>query len=143
MKKNLLIIAVLLLFSSCATIDKVPQIREMIFVDYARYSEKGFLFTPYIINGDFDPVGPVEYYFSPGAEYKNMSSGNYPISEKQWVVDSFDIYTAIDDVYNECLKMKADALIETKITTGTNTLPNMPLAVIPTIKITGFAVKRK
>lgn len=146
MKKLIFIAITTLLFASCTTVKTITESRELVFIDYGKYTDKGFLFSPYIYNGEFESVGPVEYTYSPGAQLKEATEpdiNNYPIKTKRWVYDNFDIYKAIDDVYNECVKMKADALIETKITTVTQSFPYAPPAIIPVVKITGFAIRRK
>lgn len=147
MKKLLLISVALLCLFSCTTIEKIKESKELVFIDYGRYAEKGFLFSPYVYNGNFESIGPVEYTYSPGAEYKETPAAaatNYPINTKQWIYDDFDIYKAIDEVYKACIEKGADALIETKITADTKTITGYANPItLPVYKISGFAIKRK
>jgi len=144
----MLIVLVSVLIASCAVLDTIEKSRELTIIDYGKYAEKGFLFTPYIYNGDFESVGPVYYSYSPGAKYRahersdttKIESSTY---DKQWFPEYFNLYDAMDDVYNECVKMGADALIETKISGDTRTVPAANPATLPVYIITGFAIKRK
>jgi hypothetical protein len=137
--KTLITFFVILMFG-CKPLMYIPGSSHMFGVDFRKYAEKGFLFTPEMYNGEYSTIGYMDYTLSPSAEYKNKSS---------WVIQKIKLTDAIDTVYNHCIYMGADALVKFEFSTIDVThnkndegyaIPNP--VTIQEIRITGIAIKR-
>ena len=120
-------------------------------IDFTKYSDKGFLFTPEQFKGDYKSVGIVDYLLVPGAK-KEITKGEMIKTDqgmvqdyiKTWTIDAISINQALDNIYDECIKMGADAVVNFEITLNKDDYPEAaPAITIEGYRVTGFAIKRK
>ena len=147
------IIVLTLMFSSCAELPIIFRIEpeEYLFgIDFRKYSEEGFLFTPEKYTGEYMSIGLIDYRVLPGADYvfsqtlSNVSKGTPSYANQYtWQQETIKISQVMDSIYIITKSMGADALVnfsldvESKDHTG---IKNP--TTIKGYRITGFAIKR-
>lgn len=148
-------VAAMLWFSGCANgVDRVSKTMSVSAFDLSRYSEKGFLFTPYKYDGAYQSIAIVSAALSPGAKITTSSitvlsnAYNTPSDNRRWEVEHVDPHEALDSLYFMALKMGADAIVDFRMEEEgrlINSDPGsgyLPLS-LPSYKISGFAIKRE
>lgn len=147
MKTLLTAIVAAILFSSCASRPPVYRHVEIYGVDYSRYANEGFYFSPYAYTKEYVPVG--QYYLAlvPGAKYLDeCPSGKSECMAWEtvgWVVDYAHVQHAVDSMYNLARAAGADALVDVKLSKVTVMPPDRPGLILPIFEVSGFAIKRK
>lgn len=161
MKKNLLIIIVLGLITSCISpreLKNISEKRNFYAIDFREYSKNGFLITPEKYIGDYQSIGIVRFEVYPGASYtvvERKVNPNYnpnttgPNSSKyydvkEWIVRKISMQDALDGIFEKCKEMGADALVNFKM--DYDAVPYDGISnpvVINGYIITGYAIKRK
>ena len=155
MKKVFIILLSVLMFS-CATqktqVDFVSGESFLMGYDFTPYSNKGFLISPEMYQGNYDAIGLLDYVLMPEANRKMKiigarrdAAGNIEY-EKQytWNVESIDVAAAIDSMYVRCVNMGADAIVNFKVNVEEkNYLNYSPSLFVTGYRISGFAIKRK
>ena len=150
--KFVVVIAVVVLLVSCVRIlEKTPKIDNFYKLDLTKYSDEGFLFSPYLYNGDYESIGMINYKFILSASYKKVeiidstAYGSFSYFIDLWVKDDYKLYNFLDSLYTWSSSKGANAVIDLKFKTiseyfgyGYNNPTN-----IDGIEITGFAIKRK
>jgi hypothetical protein len=153
MKKFILFLLLLFIVASCITELKVIYPQSTLYkIDFRKYSEAGFLITPEKYAGNYVSIGIMDYVKKPGAHYAIASrklddrfakSDQMYISQKQWIFDAVSLDDAIDELYRECVKLGADALVNFKVElTEDNHFHFTNPVTIVGYRITGFAIKR-
>lgn len=148
MKHSLLFITALMLIISCA--EPPSLIPEKLIVsgyDFAKYSENGFLFTPNSYEGDYESIGLVQLTYMPEAKHVYITKETMlreTVTTKDWLVSDINPAKGIEEIYNVCIEMGADAMTQMEIESysvahAQNT--TMPITLTG-IKISGFAIKR-
>ena len=150
--KIAVMVAVISVILSCTRIlNRTPKIDNFNKLDLTKYTEKGFLFSPYLYNGDYEAVGLINYKFIPSATYKNITItdstayGKFDYFIELWVKDKYDMYVLLDSVYTWATSKGANAVIDLKMNVTSEYFGygfNNP-TTIDGIVITGFAIKRK
>lgn len=131
LKLFLICLAVVFLVSACTqvqTIDHIPKEENVVGIDFTRYSEKGFLFTPGEFGGNYTTIGLLTFSIYPEGRkipiesQSNQTQGASPAasntqSEQRfaWEIDSIDLYEVIDLAYKEAVKRGADAITHLEI----------------------------
>lgn len=115
--------------------------------DFSEYSEKGFLFTPNEYSGDYESIGLIQLTYSPEARLSTVSEHIPGVGKKertQWITDPINADKVIEDVYNLCIEMGADALTQMKIEpySENHAQGTMNPLTLSGIKISGFAIRR-
>jgi hypothetical protein len=158
MKKSILFIIVVAL-SSCATspFNRINPTEIVYGIDFSPFTQKGFLITPEKYAGSYESIGLINYEAFPGANYKEVEKSieNYygskkPVifKENKWVVDSISLQDVLTKVYNICVEMGADALVNFDYEIIPTSYGSVPRAIdnpltIYGIHISGYAIKRK
>jgi hypothetical protein len=119
--------------------------------DFRPYTEQGFLFTPEKYLGEYEAVGLVDIVYVPEI-IKSSSEGRPPNRDGYRIITSGtaagggyyyveipDTDRLIAELYDLASGLGADAL--TNFNMATETLFNGGVS-IPTIKVSGFAIKR-
>ena len=152
MKKILLIPLLLILFATCA--EPPDLIQEKFIVtgyDFTKYSDKGFLFTPNEYNGEYQSMGLIQLTYMPEAKLvtvyvSSLNSEGKPITikKKKWKIDPLNVDKVIEDIYNLCMTMGANALTQMDIEpySENHAQGTTKPITITGIKISGFAIKR-
>lgn len=157
MKKSLFLLLAFSLYS-CVSLNELKVIypAEILYgIDFTPFTQKGFLITPEKYSGNYESIGIINFTAKPGAQYK--MSGRKPnpyyksgtddqryIDVYEWAVDSIAFTEVLDKVYNICIGMGADALVnfQNEITLDPYTGIKNPVTITG-YRITGFAIKRK
>ncbi|MBW1855901.1 MAG: hypothetical protein JRJ00_14690 [Deltaproteobacteria bacterium] len=144
MKKILLIaLSSALMFSACKTLEHIDGYQSLSGIDFRPYAEKGFLITPHEYYGEYLSIYMVNYTIMPEAnDEKTGVSGGADTHE--WVTGYVDVKTALDSIYNICISMGADALMEFNIGVTSDVYSGIqnPTTVFG-MEITGIAIKRE
>lgn len=109
-------------------------------LDFSKYSNRGFVFSPYTYDGDYDPVGMITIYALPGA-YLDEKSSN---SKGEWMIEIIHEEDVLDTLYQKATAMGANAIISLRI-------ENVPYSEsvgvykinMTGLKVEGFAIRRK
>jgi hypothetical protein len=156
--KNLLGVLFIFILSGCAELKTINPVENLSIIDFTPYTQKGFLITPEKYSGNYESIGIIDYSFKPGATLKSKvmksiksASGPYYKDnayvenfEHEWVVDSISFDAVLQKVYEICIRMGADALINFHPELiSEQRISSLPTIEIYGIKITGFAIKRK
>ena len=142
--------------TSCLVELKTIYPKETIYgIDFTPYTSKGFLFTPEKYDGQYESIGMITYTTMPGAKYLRSGAkpnpyyrpgGSEPgvISVYEWVVDSMKFSDALRNVYDICVSMGADAMInfQNEVIRDEYTNIKNPVVILG-YSISGFAIKRK
>ncbi len=156
MKNYLLFFLITWLMWSCTTLTKIDAYSHMNKVDFTAYSQKGFLFTPEKYNGEYESIGIIDFVKMPGAVYsieKNLATDkkyipqypDYSESTAQWFYEVIDLNEVLEELYQQCRSMGADALMNFNLEPNEDRYSediSNPTTVIG-YRITGFAIKRK
>jgi len=155
MKKSTFFLAIIFLMASCITELKIISPQSYLSqINFRKYTDAGFLITPEKYAGEYLSIGIVDYVKKPGAHYGIVSRKPDPryggtdsqmyINEKQWTVHVVSLDEAIDELYNECVALGADALINFTVELTEDNYNNIsnPVQIVG-YRITGFAIKRK
>jgi hypothetical protein len=76
--------------TSCVTLKHIPSKSLMYGIDFKKYSEKEFLFTPEKYQGEYLTVGIIEYVLYPEANYLKESKTGIT----KWVVNDIKMENA-------------------------------------------------
>lgn len=160
MKKVLVILGIVLLFTSCTTItilNSVQKEESFYGIDFRTYTEKGFLMTPENYSGEYESIGLITYKIIPAAKYvlinnktKNVLYYNTYTDTYYWIKDDINFQNVLDSVYVNCVSMGADALINLKMNLISKeylldkySKPISNPVTISGYEISGYAIKRK
>ena len=120
MKNIFYFIVLVMLMGSCKVteITQIPKKEFFSVLDFRKYAEKGFLITTEKYNGEYESIGIISYVMMPEAvrqRYITNSKSEKPIRPTpiiiNWKIEDVYIQDAIEGIYNQCLKMGADALV--------------------------------
>lgn len=146
--KKLIPIAFALIFiiSSCGPLKHIPGYEIFMGVDFRPYSEKGFLITPHEYHGEFTSIYMIDYILMPEASYQPAQyEDNQKVEEGGWRFSykDADIEHAVESIYNKCVEMGADAIMDFNIQTHEDEYDFIPNPVtVKGLLITGVAIKR-
>ena len=156
MKRIIALTGLLLAMWSCTTLTKIDAYSHMNKVDFAAYSQKGFLITPEKYNGEYESIGIIDFVKMPGAVYSNLKDmegnnkyipehSNFSKTSSQWFYEFIDLDKAINELYEECLSMGADAIMnfDFELNEDSYTVDYSNPTKVTGYRITGFAIKRK
>jgi len=117
--------------------------------DFKKYSDKDFLFTPNIYQGEYESIGLITLIYLPKAQLLELYSGEFtnegkPIKKKTWKVEEYNSDDFLDKIYNLCVEMGSDAFTQMEILTHSESYAQNTFypVTINGVKIVGFAIKR-
>lgn len=149
--KKISTLFITLLFISCSQLDHISRVSEFYGYDFRPYTEKGFMITPEMYQGDYESIGMIHYILTPESRIGHVTRVSIDEfgdrkyhKEKVWKTEVIDVSAAIDSMYNQCVTMGADALVNFNVESEVREYTDIKLPVI--IKgyhISGFAIKRK
>lgn len=136
---------VMIVLASCSS-SRYSSQTNFYAIDFRPYVKKGFFISPYSWTGDYTPVSQVALVMTPEAAYVGgegpggLPKGTYMSGD--YMVQEISIQDALDSMYNYCLQIGADALVDFDYR-----IEDEPLFVngptIPRITVSGFAIKRE
>ena len=157
MKKLIVILLSVILLISCTTLKQINNIQPSKYlygIDFSPFTAKNFLITPEKYLDSYESIGLINYESFPGATYEFVKS--IPTQETkingekvyndiyEWKTDRINIDSMINEVYNICVEMGADAIVNFEIKTITEPYLYIKNPITITgYKINGFAIKRK
>jgi len=138
-----------LLFVGCASQSINNIKREVVIsdIDFRKYSEHGFLFTPFEYSGKYESVGIVSATIFPAARYYNMTSSDNgagsPIGGS-WTVQRVFANDVIDSLYSKYSALGANAIVDLKLSSAAKqyNAGMMNAIELQGVTVTGFAIKR-
>ena len=154
MKRTLALLFLFTLITGCVSLNQIYSSKLLYFIDFTPFTEKGFLITPEKYLGSYESIGLINYETKPGAKYGTIykvnptyiaGSGQAPyIPTYEWKQDTILIADALNEVYEICISMGADAIMNfnSEIIEDNYSMIEHPV-VIRGYRITGFAIKRK
>lgn len=114
--------------------------------DFRDYADEGFLFTPEGFLGDYESMGVVNIEFMPEIKKAKVTlpaeiPGYFILqtTSGSYYVQRHDTQKIIDEMHKLAIDMGANAVIRFQILPTTIDNEGTP---IPTIRATGFAIKR-
>ncbi len=109
-------------------------------VDFARYSQKGFLFSPdpYTL-GPYDAVGLVSVVHYAGARYIPDSSHAGP---GYWQFQPVEAQEVFDTLYARAAAMGANAVVRMEIR-SVERAAEAPRPATPGVEVRGYAIRRR
>lgn len=157
MNTQLKLILTILLFSficSCASGPKrIQEERNFYSIDYTKYTDQGFLMTPYKYNGEYESIASVEFEYFPEAtrigslatldDINTASRTKYIIRNNgqfRYKVAVVDLEEVMDGIYNFAKDKGADAIVDLKINRETKSVGGL---IISGVSVRGFAINRK
>ncbi len=150
--KRAIFLCIVFAFISCTEpleLTTIHPFEKLYSIDFTDFANKGFLITPEKYSGQYLSIGLINYEAYPGAKYKPIGKTvEYYEGQKSsvvydWVSDTLSIQKLLPKVYEVCINMGADALVNfdyEKISTPIKFISN-PLTIYG-YRVTGFAIKR-
>lgn len=151
----LLLICMSLIVSACSI--KLKHIRgyeSKMVLDFTKYTEQGFLITPFKYLGDYESIGIITVKVMPEANFisKKIMKAKYPASsadeydlEEWWEIEDINSEMVIDILYESAVEMGADAIVEFDIEV-INQRYGYGIAANPVTlygyEMSGYAIKR-
>ncbi len=155
------------LFFSCTSARLVTEVASSQYLyayDFTPYTEKGFLFTPYRYEGDYESVASISFLYYPkyvlyavtdstigigGSTSTPVVAGSKPAfsayATYKWETAEVTLEKALEGVYVKCVTLGADALTDfvlQEVAADYSPLLTPPLTRSG-LKITGYAIRRK
>lgn len=148
MKKCFLFACVFCCFAfwGCASNNYAPIHRVADFgkIDFKKYSDSDFYFSPYLYNGKYKPIGMFSLSLIPAARYVDSCPAKNPDCKTWevvgWLVEPVDIQQALDSMYAVSKKLGANALVDIKLKKDI-IRPRTDLD-ISVYEVSGFAINR-
>jgi hypothetical protein len=153
MKKYIIILAVFVI--GCSPLKDIYSVKVLNIIDFTPFTAKNFLITPENYTGTYQSIGLIEYIVKPSASYKlstkelnpKFAPGDPEVTRYfdiyKWNIDNISFDAVLNEAYNICVKMGADAIINFKseIIYDEYASIKYPVTIIG-YRITGFAIKR-
>jgi len=146
--KNLLIaFAAFLLLSCVLPPTKIPRVSIFTGIDFRKYTESGFLFTPEKYSGEYESIGIVNYKLMPAAEFVSSYGDQDPTyngpNSKRWVTEEIYLGQVIDSLYVMAKEMGADAIMNFEVIYEEESRADVYGLKLEGWTARGFAIKRK
>ena len=148
MKSAMLVTGIIVIISSFGCGSSGPTIRhysarfDVYGALFSEYSDRGFLFTPYTYEGEYEAIGMLTFEMLPEANWVGdddyvLNSGAWEESVRpHWRVDSLiTIEVALDSVYNHCVEIGADAMVDVRV-------ERLSTSVREGLEVSGFLIRR-
>lgn len=146
MNKLILIITVLML-TACTGVKHIPATKTFTGLDLRPYTEKGFLITPFAYTGEYEAIGIMQLEVTPEATNSayalDANEDTYHSTGYGWTIENMEAEDAINEMYEECKKRGADALVDFKLEYFTDEYAAIHGVAINGFRVSGFAIKRK
>lgn len=145
MKKfvHLSVYILLMLSIACSTIFEMEKSINVKEFDLAKYSSKGFLFTPESYLGEYESVGFIKSTLFPTLKkISNNTIKDYYVVYAEgtnWAIENIDATEAVEEMYSKAVAMGADAIIKFN---ATMIYKKNGVLDVPGYEVTGFAIRR-
>ena len=116
------LIVILMLCYGCVPTPRLllswPKVESIVVVDYTKYSDQGFLFTPYEFSGSYEAVGPIHFSFKPKvqmvAETVKTGRNRRPKLHYRVEEEAIDTEVMLREIYLKTKAMGANAIVSFK-----------------------------
>lgn len=143
-------IAAILTIAGCKSTREItiPAYQEVIGIDFRPYAEKGFLITPLSYGGRYTSIALLDFKVMPKAnlvvsEKADKSDQSSAPTVLEWHADTIGIHAALQSIYEHCIEIGADGIIDFSIDEVSDSYPAYPAVVVRGKRITGLAIKRE
>lgn len=147
MKKIAFLLLANVLILGCKPIERVayiPVYEEIIGLDFRPFAEKDFLFTPYSYSGKYTTIALIDFKIIPSATLDtilpSINTTGHATTYK-WISDTIQTDIALERIYQHCIGMGADALVDFVIEEVTMHYPLKPIANLTGKRITRLAIR--
>lgn len=130
-------------FVGCTSIKYIPKSTTIGVLNFKKYVDKGFLFTPHEYKGDYESIGLLSITVTPQAKLKTVKTAKD--TTRVWSVDTVKSDEVLDILYEKAKGMGADAIIDfviKEVVNIYNEYGSHPVTIFGFTAI-GFAIKRK
>lgn len=149
-RKFMIAITIILMIAGCKSTKEItiPAYEELLGIDFRPYAEKGFLITPLSYGGKYTTISLIDFKIMPQANLKveekaDKSDQSTTTSVLEWHADTIGIDAALMHIYEHCIDMGADGLIDFSIEEVSDSYPSFPTVIVKGKRITGLAIKRE
>ncbi len=125
--------------------DFIPKEETIVGIDFTKYSENGFLFTPGEYGEDYSTIGLLTFSIYPEARkvVREVKDREYQANKVTWEVDKIDPSKVIELAYQEANNRGADAITHFKISFNTKSYADETRIVeITGVQVSGLLIKR-
>lgn len=155
--KHIAMFLFLLILVSCTVTEPKHFPRQVTFLsfDFTPFTEKGFFFTPEKYTSNYESIGLITCIISPDEKQVEISRSDqnqkseiddvyYSTALKDyiWAQEIIKPYEILQIIYDECIKMGADAFVNFKYDTVQMPSKSSIFRETKYYVITGFAIKR-
>ncbi|MBN2011949.1 hypothetical protein JW960_21650 [candidate division KSB1 bacterium] len=139
------IFCLLIIFIGCApNIMFIPKSQSEFVIDFAKYTEKGFMFSPYQYLGKYESIGMITITVMPEASLlrhrDERFNGN--VYKTEWEFTPINLDASIEQFYKKAVDMGANGVCDLKIISESKSYILKTPVTIPGVTISGFAIKR-
>jgi hypothetical protein len=143
---KIILISFCIILLSCASreVFKIDKELTHLEVDFNKYIQKNFIFTPNEYKGTYTPLGIVHYKLRGGAELIEIEKRRS--TPLVWVNENIHPNDIFVTAYQRALEMGADAVMQLKIQYDMEkyaTGHGLETIYLPVIEISGVAIKRQ
>ena len=141
---KLLLLLTAFTFLLCTPVTYIPKVTLIGVLNFKKYLDNGFLFTPNTYAGDYESVGIISITVTPEAVREKVKHKDGGISYR-WKCDTIKSEEILDKISEKAIKMGADAIINFTLedySVGYNQAGPSPITVNG-FTARGFAIKRK
>jgi len=109
-KMRKIIFLIVVLGSSCMTLEYIPAYEQTLGIDLRPFAEQDFLITPYAYSGKYTSIAVIDYKIMPRAQLKTTGSystytGEYYGSRRTWLMDTIKIDESLNRIFLICREM--------------------------------------
>jgi hypothetical protein len=134
----------------------IPGKETLLVTDFTKYTERGFLYTPYRYQGDYESIGLVSVEITQELKHERVvgKRGKWKVWKYKWSAEPIDVDTGLERLYSLATLMGANAVVDVDIDYSTKTYDaaidsagrEVPLSPVTktalAYTISGFAIKR-
>jgi len=120
MSRVLVSSVILLLMLGCGTpaithYEENMSVYGAVFTDY---SARGFMFSPYVYEGAFESIGMLTFEILPEMTWRDyvLNAGGGAGVQSHWDIEPISLEQSLERVYEYCVSLGADAMVDIKIT---------------------------
>lgn len=114
LKTNTHLLLALCLLTGCAGsfITHIPAVTSVTGLDFTPFSDRGFLFTPHMYEGEYSSIGLIKVVITPELERVKEKNRRGQMEYTPWRVKLVPFQDALEDAYQHALSMGADAMVD-------------------------------
>ncbi len=104
-------------------------------IDFTRYTQRGFLFTPEVYDGPYEAVGLITV--------TRYAEGRFNQETASWDFDPISVRDVVDSIYARATAIGADALMRFHLENVMGPPAAARLPATPGLEVSGFAIRRR